>query len=517
MAAAVVMLAGLSAVVITLVPLSSDRLKARIAASLGEKLDSEVEIGALSLRVWPGLHVDGASLVIRQNGRRDVPPLIGVRGFTVDATVSDLWHHRVSRVTLDGLDIEIPPERAPAPADGAAPATASRAPANVAGSLRAGAKDYVIDRLEATDARLVIIPDRPDKAPRVWAIHTLAMRRVAAESAMPFQATLTNAIPPGEIETAGTFGPWQRDEPGRTPLQGTYTFRKADLSVFHGIAGTLSSTGTFTDRLNHIDVTGETDTPDFTILVSGHPFPLATRFHTIVDGTNGDTTLERIDATFIESSLVAHGKVVQTPGHHGRTVALDITMDRARLEDVMRMAVKANRPPMVGGLKMTTTFVLPPGENDVVDRLRLSGRFAISRARFTSPEVQTKINELSHRSRGRDADAPKDTVVSDFTGTFALGGGRLSLPSFAFAVPGAQVKLTGRYAIKPELVDFHGDLLMDARVSDTQTGLKRLLLKVVDPLFRKAGGGSTIPIKITGSRGNPSFGVDMHRVFHRGS
>src|SRR5262249_56914376 len=122
-----------------------------------------------------------------------------------------------------------------------------------------------------------------------------------------------NAIPPGEIETSGSFGPWQRDEPGRTPLHGNYSFQRADLSIFNGIAGILSSTGAFTHTLNHLEVTGETDTPDFTIRVSGHPFPLKTKFQTTVDGTNGDTILHRIDAQFLNSALLASGKVVDTP------------------------------------------------------------------------------------------------------------------------------------------------------------------------------------------------------------
>ena len=40
-------------------------------------------------------------------------------------------------------------------------------------------------------------------------------------------------------------------------------------------------------------------------------------------------------------------------------------------------------------------------------------------------------------------------------------------------------------------------------------------LKVVDPLFKTAGGGSAIPIKIVGTRDQPSFGLDKRRVFKR--
>jgi hypothetical protein len=328
---------------------------------------------------------------------------------------------------------------------------------------------------------------------------------------------LTNAVPPGEIDTNGSFGPWKSKDPGKTPLHGMYTFSRADLSVFHGISGILSARGTFGRTLDHIEVNGETDTPDFAIAVSGHEFPLHAKYHAIVDGTNGDTILERIDGQFLSSSLVAKGKVIDSPiEHRGRTVSLDVTMDQARLEDVMRMAVKAAKPPMTGTLKLHTTFVLPPGESDVVDRLRLNGNFFMTNARFTSLDVQAKINELSHKGRGKSVDEKTASVVSNFQGAFALGGGRLTLPSFAFEVPGATVKLHGHYALRAETIDFKGDLLLDAKVSQTQTGLKSLLLKMVDPLFKKNGGGSDLPIKIEGKREAPSFGLDMHRVFHKG-
>jgi hypothetical protein len=335
---------------------------------------------------------------------------------------------------------------------------------------------------------------------------------------MPFQATLTNGVPPGEIVTAGKFGPWNAKKPGATPLEGTFTFDKADLGVFNGIAGTLSSRGSFGGALNYIDVNGETDTPDFVIKVGGHPFPLHTKYHTIVDGTNGDTVLERIDGQFLESALIARGSVLDgPPGEKGRTVTLDITMTKARIEDVMRMAVNTPKPPMTGALQLTTKFLLPPGETDVVDRLKLNGRFSITAAKFTNYDVQGKIVELSHRGRGRKEDQRKEQVASNFTGRFILGNGRLELPEVSFGVPGAQVKLAGGYGLKAETLAFKGDLLMDAKVSETVSGVKSLLLKLADPFFRRKGGGSSIPIKIEGTRNDPQFGLDMRRVFKRGN
>src|SRR6185503_10030147 len=128
---------------------------------------------------------------------------------------------------------------------------------------------YIIDNLVTADARLVIIPRKENKQPKVWAIHDLHMRNVSFDQPMPFEATLTNGVPPGEIVTKGSFGPWDAGEPGHTPLNGDFTFDKADLGVFEGIGGTLSSRGSFDGSLDYIDVTGETDTPNFVVDVGG--------------------------------------------------------------------------------------------------------------------------------------------------------------------------------------------------------------------------------------------------------
>jgi hypothetical protein len=509
------------------VPLSSDALRHRVVATLSERFDGDVTLGDLHLRIFPSVHAEGSSLLIRKRGRPDVPPLISVNRFAADGDLLGLMRKHVAHVRLEGLDIEIPPKPRHADDDQAhlsngsqgAPATTG-ATQPTGGEGLSGARDLeagvVVDAMDSVDARLAIISSDSGKPPKVWAIHTLHMQTVGIGQAMPYSATLTNGIPRGEIATKGSFGPWQRDEPGNTPLGGTYTFDHADLSIFNGISGILSSRGRFDGTLARIDAAGETDTPDFAIKVGGHPFALHTKYHSIIDGTNGNTVLERIDASFLQSALVAKGGVVDTPGKGGRTVTLDIVMDRARVEDIMTMTVRTPTPPMKGALKLATKFRLPPGERDVVERLQLDGRFAIARARFTNYDVQAKIDELSHRGRGRKQDTVKEAVASNFEGRFRLAGGQLHLPTLQFAVPGATVKLAGTYALRPETLDFRGALLLDAKVSETQTGIKSLLLKAVDPLFRRNGGGSSLPIKISGPRSDPSFGLDTHRLFRRG-
>ncbi len=107
-------------------------------------------------------------------------------------------------------------------------------------------------------------------------IHELVMHAVGLNRAASFTAHLKNYKPPGEIATSGNFGPWNADDPGQTPLAAGYTFKDADLGVFKGIGGILSSEGKFGGVLEQISVKGETDTPDFQVTLAGHPVDLKT-------------------------------------------------------------------------------------------------------------------------------------------------------------------------------------------------------------------------------------------------
>ncbi len=108
-AAVVIVLALLAAVI----PLSSDSLRHRLVSTLSDRFDSDVSLGDLHLRIFPRLHVEGETLIVRQRGRAEVPPLITVKSFSVDADLIGLMHKHVAHVQLEGLDIEIPPDRHP--------------------------------------------------------------------------------------------------------------------------------------------------------------------------------------------------------------------------------------------------------------------------------------------------------------------------------------------------------------------------------------------------------------------
>jgi hypothetical protein len=198
----------------------------------------------------------------------------------------------------------------------------------------------------------------------------------------------------------------------------------------------------------------------------------------------------------------------------GRTVSLDVKIASGRIDDVLRLSV--NGPPlMVGGLAADARLVLPPGKGPVVRRLRIDGEVELSRTRFTGRALQSKINEFSRRGRGDVKDPTPDEVVSNLRSTFSLESGVMRLPSLQFAVPGAEVRLAGRYGLESEALEFEGTVRLDAKVSQTTTGIKSLLLKAVDPLFSREDAGTVLPITVSGTRRDPKFGVDVKKALFR--
>lgn len=169
---------------------------------------------------------------------------------------------------------------------------------------------------------------------------------------------------------------------------------------------------------------------------------------------------------------------------------------------------------MTGSIAFKTKFELPPGDRDVIEAINLDGGFGVGSARFTSLNVQQKVDELSQRARGQVGDeAADERVVSNLRGRFVLNNGAIRFSSLTFNVPGAAVELQGGYKLRGEELDFAGTLRTQAKVSQMTTGVKSFFLKLADPLFKKKGAGAVVPIKISGTREEPKFGLDAGRVF----
>jgi hypothetical protein len=204
--------------------------------------------------------------------------------------------------------------------------------------------------------------------------------------------------------------------------------------------------------------------------------------------------------------------LIRGQGHH---VALDVVVGPARIEDMLRLGVKTMPPIMNGSLKLKTKLDIPPGKVSVTQKMRLKGNFQVLDATFSNDKVQTRVDELSLRSQGKAGEAKKVDaqnpvlIESDMKGDFELGDSKLTFSALNYKLPGADINLTGVYSLDGNEFDFHGKARLDAKVSQMMTGWKSILLKPVDPFFSKHGAGTEVPIKITGTRSEPKFGLDF--------
>lgn len=500
------------AVVIALLAVWASRsaplLRDRVVEAINTRFESQVSLESLEPSVLPRPRATGRGLVLRHNGRTDVAPLISIDSFDTSAPITGLFGSPVHLATvhIDGLAVRMPP-------GGLRPGSEQPDEPHVPHPERPS--PLLIDRIESRSARVEIHSRRPGRLPRVWDIQNLVMTDFGAAAGSPFTAGLINPVPRGVIDTTGTFGPWHADEPGLTPVNGNYLFQNADMNVIKGLDGTLSSAGTYRGVLERIDVEGTTEMPDFSLDLAGQAVPLNTKFKAVVDGTSGDTILERVEALLNKSVIVATGSVVRAEDVKGRHIELDVSLEGARLEDLMRLAVKAEKSPLTGQIDLVTKMILPAGPDDVVERLQLDGAFQLARARFTNVDVQRRIAMLSRRGRGEEGDdgIERDRVVSNLRGRFKLNDARLTFSELTFAVPGSVVQLSGVYNLRSQEMNFRGNLLTDATLADMTSGVKSLLARLAQPFFRRQGGGSRIPIKIAGPRAKPEFGLDVGRVF----
>ena len=79
----------------------------------------------------------------------------------------------------------------------------------------------------------------------------------------------------------------------------------------------------------------------------------------------------------------------------------------------------------------------------------------------------------------------------------------------SFSVPGALAHVHGTFGLLTERVNLHGTLQVDNKLSRGSKGVKSVLLKSVEPFFKKKNAGEIVPIKIGGTFSHPSYGLDV--------
>jgi hypothetical protein len=487
--------------------------KSAVTEDLREASDSEVTVRNFREThfPFPGCVLEGVSFYHAGDKSK---PIISIDRLTIRGSYTGILAQRVSKITAEGMHVNIP-----------AFGTSQK--------LQTQRSKITIDEIVANGATLEFGRNDPADKPVRFDIYEANLKNVGWSGPMTYKVKVRNPAPPGDVSAEGKFGVWNESDPGSTPISGDYRFEHADLGVFGGIGGQLSSTGKFGGKLAHIDISGETQTPDFVVDSGGHPVSLATKFSAYVDGITGDTFLNRVDADFLQTHLVAQGSIAKSEHGKGKTATIEFHSSRARIQDLLRLFVKANRPPMSGNITLQAHTELPAGDEPFFKKLKLRGSFGISGGTF-SPSTQKSVDELSagasgKKKPGENEDKKKDdkangdkakesngkeevdpeTVLSDLKGQVNLSGGTATFANLTFNVPGAASRMDGTYNLLNTKIDLRGQMQVDSKISNTTTGGKAFMLKMIEPFFKKKREGEIVPVRISGTYEHPQFGLDL--------
>ena len=455
-----------------------------VREDLAEASDSTVTIRSYHATYFPpGCTLEGVEFHHGKNNFK----LITIDKLVVEGSYPGILRRHVPRITAVGARVFVPPFGA-----------------NV--QFHSEHSSIVVDELVANGTGVEFLSADRKTSSLTFDVHEALLRSVRWGSPIEYRLKIHNPNPPGEISVEGKFGPWADGHPQDTPMSGSYTFDHADLGVYGGIGGILSSKGKFDGQFKHLNVSGTTDTPDFVVTSGGHKHNLSTHFDAYVDAMRGDTFIHRVEARLGRTLLVGRGSVAGT-GSKGKVTILRLTSRHGRIEDILGLFVTAPRSPMSGDLSFIAQAQLPSGEQPFLEKVKLEAQFGIDDGSFR-PETQKDVNALSAGARGENKDDP-ETVLTNLKGAAGLSNGVANFSDLDFGVPGAAARLHGTYNVVNYRINLHGNMKVDTKISKTSTGAKAVLLKLMDPLFRKKKKGEVVPVHILGTYEKPQFGLDF--------
>src|ERR1051326_2349659 len=194
--------------------------------------------------------------------------------------------------------------------------------------------------------------------------------------------------------------------------------------------------------LKRIGVHGSADIPDFEVQRTHHALRLTAEFQVTVNAQNGDTFLKSVHAHFQKTDVNSNGSIARNiHQNHRRVASLDLG-GNGRIQDALFLFVKADRPPLNGTLTFESRVAVPPGPRPFLQKLELDGDFRIGSATFSNPQLQAKVNELSHRAQGEKNNYEVEPVTSTLKGHVVLRNGIARFSDLSLSIPGASARLS---------------------------------------------------------------------------
>lgn len=473
--------------------------QAHVTQSLQETFPATVTFGRFYATYFPNPGCVAENVVFRRlGGSADLPPVVTVARVRMEARYSDLFLRPgfLARVITEGFRVKVPPIATPLDETGWK---------ETPSSTRVG--EIVLDGSTLTIARR-------SGAPLVFDIHTLKLTDVSRSKALKYALFMNNALPTGEIRAHGEFGPWNSDDAGKTSTSGEYTLDQADLGNFDGISGKVAAAGKFEGMLGHLDTQGKIAIPQFMVTHSEHAVRVDGAYRAVVDGTNGDVTLQQVNATVLKTRISANGKIAGSAGQSGKVATVDLNVEQGRMQDVLWLFVRGKKAPFNGNTSFRAHVVIPPGDAQFLQRVRLTGDFGILGGEFAKPSTQMAVDTLSEKAQKqtvseKSGDEDPDAVLTNLSGHVELTGGVANFRDFSFEVPGASAHMHGTYDLMSTAINLHGMLKTGSELSQMSTGFKSTLLKPFNGLFKKKHAGAVLPVYLQGTYHAPEAGLDI--------
>ncbi|HXE10776.1 MAG TPA: AsmA-like C-terminal region-containing protein [Bryobacteraceae bacterium] len=450
----------------------------------------------------PGCVAEGVTF--RHIKDKSRPPLIVINKLVIQTSYASLLslQRRLSQITVTGMHVIVPavePSGEPSPM---MPLTYSNS-----------TKSMTIGTILADKVVLDFLSQEPGKKPLHIVVNKLALRNVGNNRPMSYQAYIYNfKLLPGKIESTGSLGPWNPQDPGKTPAHGKFSYREANLAALNGFSGTLSSRGKFAGTLGKLNVSGTAVVPNFHLIDSGHTRSLSTDFQVTVDATQGNVFLDRVLASFDNTQVLFKGAIAGKPGQSGKAVSLAMSSHRARVEDLLDLFITRKLAPMTGDIRFASQVNVPPGPGEFVKKLRLTGSFQISEGKFTNAKTEAELARLSMSAvegdKKEDERKPK-LVLCNLEAQVSAHDGLADLSNMSFRVPGAHASMRGTYSLINYTSNIHGVLITKGNLSDATTGLKSMFAKVIAPFLKRKRRAKVVPFKITGPYGHAAVSLEL--------
>jgi hypothetical protein len=206
--------------------------------------------------------------------------------------------------------------------------------------------------------------------------------------------------------------------------------------------------------------------------------------------------------------VLARGEIA-SKGGPGKTISLTGIENEGSIKDWLELLAHSHHPKMTGTMKFRTIVYVLPGQQDFLKRVNLRGDFEIGNAEFAKPATQEKVNQLSQAARGQKPDDAPESVFENMRGHVEMENAVANVSDLYFGVPGALAHMHGTYGIESDKIDLHGNLRVDQKLSKSSSGLKSVFLKLIEPAMKKKKAGEIVPVKITGTMKEPSYGLDI--------